>query len=140
MRAQPFDDNTTQVFPRPFAPHPNLGDRVNSNIVQSEIDGGVHLRDLNADVELEIETENRHYTVVYRGHDEALICGHPIYCPEPTRVRIAGSNWGGSMLKAGFIGRGMHLEFRHPEYRQPIITSRIVDIREILRGAALATA
>jgi hypothetical protein len=27
------------------------------------------------------------------------------------------------------VGRGMHLEFRHPEYQRPIITSRIMEIR-----------
>jgi hypothetical protein len=35
------------------------------------------------------------------------------------------------MLKVGFIGRGMHLEFRHPDYAQPIVTSRIEDVREL---------
>jgi len=34
------------------------------------------------------------------------------------------------MLKIRFIGRSMHLEFQHPEYRAPIVTSRIVAIRE----------
>jgi hypothetical protein len=47
-------------------------------------------------------------------------------------VRIEGSNWGGSMIKSSFVGRGMHLEFRHPEYQRPIITSRIVDIRQLI--------
>jgi hypothetical protein len=28
------------------------------------------------------------------------------------------------------VGRGMHLEFRHPAYERPIITSRIVEIRQ----------
>ena len=37
------------------------------------------------------------------------------------------------MLKLRFIGRGMHLEFSHPEYRTPIVTSRIQDIRECVR-------
>jgi len=46
-------------------------------------------------------------------------------------VKICGSNWGGSMLKASYLGRGMHLEFRHPAYRQPIITSRIREIRQL---------
>ena len=32
------------------------------------------------------------------------------------------------MLKIAYIGRGMHLEFGHPEYRI-VTTSRIVDIR-----------
>jgi hypothetical protein len=44
-------------------------------------------------------------------------------------VRIQGSTWGGAMLKHRFIGRGMHLEFSHPAYKGPILTSRIVDIR-----------
>ena len=34
------------------------------------------------------------------------------------------------MLKVRFIGRSMRLEFKHPEYRMPIITSRIVEIRD----------
>jgi hypothetical protein len=33
------------------------------------------------------------------------------------------------MLKEQFIGRGMHLEFRHPNYL-PITTSRILEVRE----------
>jgi hypothetical protein len=40
-----------------------------------------------------------------------LISGHPEYCPEPVLVAIAGSTWEGSMLKRGFVGRGMHLGF-----------------------------
>jgi len=59
-----------------------------------------------------------------------LISGHPEYCPEPVLVAITGSSWGGSMLKSGFVGRGMHLEFSHPAYRVPITTSRIKDVRE----------
>jgi len=114
-----------------FDPHPSLSDRVNHNIVQSEVEGGVYLENLPTHSALEIQTENRHYTVIHRGRGEVLIWGHPVYCPAPTPVSIAGSNWGGSMLKVGFIGRGMHLEFRHPEYRRPIVTSRICDIREV---------
>ena len=34
------------------------------------------------------------------------------------------------MLKRRFVGRGMHLEFRHPEYRTPIVTSSVKEIRE----------
>jgi NAD-dependent oxidoreductase involved in siderophore biosynthesis len=45
-------------------------------------------------------------------------------------VAIAGSTWGGSMLKQRFVGRGMHLEFCHPEYPTPIVTSPIQEIRE----------
>jgi hypothetical protein len=116
-----------------FAPHPNLSAAVNRNVVQSEIEGGVYLHDLGSDAALEIVTENHFYTVLLCEKGVTLICGHPVYCPAPVQVRIAGSNWGGSMLKVGFIGRGMRLEFSHPGYRTPIVTSRIREIREISR-------
>jgi hypothetical protein len=34
------------------------------------------------------------------------------------------------MLKLQFVGRGMHLEFRHPQYPTPIVTSPIQEIRD----------
>ena len=114
-----------------FAPHPNLSEAINRNVVRSEIEGGVYLHDLGSDAALEIVTENHYYTVLLCDKGVTLIYGHPVYCPAPVQVRIAGSNWGGSMLKVGFIGRGMRLEFCHPGYRTPIVTSRIREIREI---------
>ncbi len=111
-------------------PHPHLGDELNHAIIQSEIEGGVNLNDLPVQSRLEIETQNHIYTLVNLGGGAALLCGHPQYCPEPALVRIHGSSWGGSMLKTAFVGRGMHLEFRHPDYPEPIVTSRIVEIRQ----------
>lgn len=120
-----FETSTLAPFP-----HPNLSDQVNSNIVQSEIEGGVYLWDLPSESTLEIETQNRSYVIVHCGKGEALISGHPEFCPEPVLVKIEGSNWGGSMLKPSYVGRGMHLEFRHPDYERPIVTSRILEIRQ----------
>ena len=111
-----------------FKPHPNLCDEVNRNIVQSEIEGGVHLDELPEGAVLEVETQNRWYTIVIGARGEELIWGHPQYCPDPVPVRIAGSTWGGSMLKLRFVGRGMYLEFHHPAYPR-ILTSRVMDIR-----------
>ena len=113
-----------------FMPHPNLSAEVNANVVQSEIEGGVSLGDLPPSTVLEIQTQHHRYTAVFLGESQALISGHPEYCPEPVLVAIAGSTWGGSMLKLRYIGRGMHLEFCHPEYRTPIVTSRIQEVRE----------
>jgi hypothetical protein len=113
-----------------FTAHPNLSDEVNGNIVRSEIEGGVSLGDLPPSTVLEIQTQNHRYTAVFLSESQVLISGHPEYCPEPVLVAIAGSTWGGSMLKLRYIGRGMHLEFCHPEYRTPIITSRIQEVRE----------
>jgi hypothetical protein len=77
---------------------------------------------------LSIETRSRVYEVVILGDGAALISGHPEFCPEPTEVQIQGSTWGGSMLKAQFVGRGMRLEYEHPVLRRTL-TSRILDIR-----------
>ena len=120
--------DTSTTNPDLFHPLPVFSDEINSNIVQSEVEGGVYLNDLPEGYELEIETENHAYRVVKQSKGKALISGHPKFCPTPVLVSIHGSSWGGSMLKIAYIGRGMHLEFRHPEYRI-ITTSRIRDIR-----------
>jgi|SRR5579871_2573914 len=116
--------------PSLFSPHPSLSDAVNRKIIQSEIEGGVFLQDLPPATVLDIQTQHHLYTAVVLAENSVLICGHPEYCPEPVPVAVAGSTWGGSMLKRGFVGRGMHLEFSHPNYRTPITTSRIQQIRE----------
>ncbi|MBZ5578739.1 MAG: hypothetical protein LAP40_19430 [Acidobacteriia bacterium] len=115
-------------IPSLFTTHPNLSDEINRQIVQSEIEGGVYLRDLRNGAVLQIETQDWVCTMVYCGENEALVSGHPEFCPEPVRVQIAGSTWGGSLLKQDFIGRGMHLEFIHPRY-QRVLTALIVEIR-----------
>jgi len=122
-----------------FTPHPNLTDEVNRSIIQSEIEGGVFLKDLPPATVLEIETMHHRYTAVMLGGSEALISGHPEFCPDPVQVAIAGSSWGGSMLKLQFVGRGMHLEFHHPDYAAPIVTSTIREIRDYGPSALPAT-
>ena len=118
----------TETNPNLFLGLANFSDDVNRRIIQSEIEGGVHLEDLPDGSALEVKTENRSYVLIMQGPGKALISGHPKFCPAPVLVSIHGSSWGGSMLKVAFIGRGMHLEFQHPEY-QTITTSRILDIR-----------
>lgn len=123
-----MDTEAGKPLPKLFEPHPNLADAVNHNFIASEVEGGVFLDQLPPGAVLRVETTNRCYTLVNRGNGEALISGHPTFCPEPVLVQIDGSNWGGSMLKTAFVGRGMHLEFRHPDYHT-IVTSRILDVR-----------
>ncbi len=121
---------------RLFRPHENLSNEVNRNLVKSGIEGGVRLQDLEPGSVLRVATENTCYEIVVLHGGSAYLSGHPLYCPQPVLVAIAGSTWGGSMLKVGFIGRGMRLEFRHPAYPKPIVTSIIQEIRECRRTAA----
>ena len=126
---------TENLAPRLFLPHPNLGDEINRNICQSEIEGGVFLNDLPVGTVLEIETKNRFYRLENRGDGQALLTGHPEFCPEPVLVKINGSTWGRSMIKLRFVGRGMFLEFSHPEFGI-IRTTRIREVRELVKKLA----
>lgn len=121
---------TRAATPSLFTPLPHWSDQVNANIVQSEIEGGVYLSNLSPGAVLEIETMDWTCTLTYCGENEAWVSGHPEICPEPVRVFVAGSTWGGSMLKQYFIGRGMHLELLQPARRR-ILTAPILEIREL---------
>ena len=119
-------------FPDPqlFRPHPNLADEVNDAICRSEVEGGVFLETLPPGTQLEVQTENRAYQIVHQGKGKALISGHPEFCPHPVLVGIHGSTWGGSMLKVGYLGRGMRMEFGHKPFGV-ITTSRIREIKQV---------
>src|SRR5579862_7929717 len=136
--ALPVRISYLELAPSNFRPHPNLSDTVNRHIVQSEIEGGVSLKDLPPETTLLILTQHSCYTVVTQGESQAFISGHPQYCPEPVLVTLEGSTWGGSMLKSRYIGRGMHLEFRHPDYPVPIVTSLIQEIQPLDSRSRLA--
>ena len=112
-----------------FSPSEHWSDIVNHNLAQSEIEGGVDLRQVPADTVLEVRTRNRLYKIVTKGQGLAMISGHPDYCPEPVLAHIKGSTWGGAMLKENYIGRGMRMEFQLGAER-PILTSPVLEIEE----------
>ena len=60
-----------------FHTSPYLSDLINHNMVQSEIEGGVHLDELSEGAVLEVETQHHRYTIVKRCGGEAMISGHP---------------------------------------------------------------
>lgn len=101
---------------------------MSENIAQSEIEGGVFLKDIPDGKEIDIETQNRHYTLVKR-NGKVFLWGHPVYCALSIEICLNGSTFGGGMLKVGFIGRGMHLECVLPDGRV-LTTSKIKEIRE----------
>ena len=104
--------------------------------MQSQIEGGVRVEDLVPGSWLQVKTQNTCYRILILFGAMALITGHPLFCPRPVLITIHGSTWGGSMLKVRFIGRGMHLEFHHPDYSTPIVTSPIQEIQELAQRRA----
>ena len=129
--------------------HPNLSNQINADIAKSEIDGGVWLNMPEASAKqahaealekgnvlaigkmLLIQTKNTLYRLEKRAEDEFYISGNAQFCPQPTKAVIHGSTWGGSMLKMGWVGRGMRLEFSTEEHRG-ILTTEISEIKEAL--------
>ena len=63
---------TVELIPAVFTPNAHLSDEINRNIIQSEIEGGVFLQSLPQGAVLEIETQNRIYTLVSCGDGDAL--------------------------------------------------------------------
>jgi hypothetical protein len=116
----------TSMYPHHEPSNPVLN--LTSPLLQSE--DGIYLDELPLGAVIDVETAHRTYRVENRGDGKVLISGHPTYCPEPILVDLHGSTNGGAMLKMGFIGRGMRIEFQHPE-RGVIFTSPVREIREL---------
>jgi hypothetical protein len=119
----------------------NLSPEINAAIAESELQGGVFIDKLPLGRSLKVQTQNTLYTIERR-EDGLYMSGHYEYCPRPTKVNILGSNFGGSMLKVGFIGRGMYMEFlidmpeeeRHRgivDGHGRIVTSKITEVEEV---------
>ena len=121
--------------------HPNLTPEINAAIAESELMGGVFIKDLPVGKTLKVRTQNTVYFIdrVSEGPEGLTIQGHPRYCPEPIKAYILGSNFGGSMIKIGFVGRGMYMEFtlvttgepKQARYHGTIVTSQIQEVEEI---------
>jgi hypothetical protein len=77
-----------------FRRNRNLSDEVNSNIVQSEIEGGVNLQNLRAGSALQIHTQHTSYNVLVLFGSLAFISGHPLYYPRPVLVDDPRRNMG----------------------------------------------
>jgi len=112
----------------PIGPSPVLDGHVDRDACRVNERNGFSLDELKVGDSLELVTKNRTYLLENRGDGEILIVGHPKYCPQPILVRLFGSTAGWTAIKPGFIGRGMYLEFHHPEHGL-IRTSRIEQIR-----------
>ena len=113
-----------------FGGHPNLSEEINENIkniMESNILGGVYLKDIAIGGGLKIITKNSLYTLRRVSDQVYTIQGHERFCAKETFCVVHGSTWGGSLIKMGFIGRGMLLEFSTDSYNN-VTTSKIHEI------------
>jgi len=94
----------------------NLHPDIVRNIEESKKNGGVQLDKLAVGACLEAQTRNTLYKIKVLENEKYMIEGG-FYFEEPTEASIAGSTWGGSMLKQGWLGIDMYIEFWHPNNR-----------------------
>ncbi len=89
---------------------------------------GIHIRDVEPLATLLARTENSIYRIIplEAGSSRVLVQGGRFF-PEPTEVRFAGSGFGGSFLKLGWIGFGLRMEILWDGQR--IITSCVRSIQ-----------
>ncbi len=96
----------------------------------------VALLDMDAFTTLVVRTDNSVYRItILRPHAREVLVQGGKFFPERTRACLSGSSFGGSCLKIGWIGLGLHLEFHAGD--QWIITShvRAIAVERSARGA-----
>jgi hypothetical protein len=86
---------------------------------------GIDLRTVDPLTTVLVRTRNSRYRILVRDHTSAIVQGGAFFA-EPTPARIDGSGFGGSLLKVGWIGIGLHMEIFANGER--IITTAVRDI------------
>jgi len=114
-------------------PQPKINRTTDFSARQSGSDEGFYLNDLADGAVVDIETQHRHYRLEKHHDRHVSISGHPTFCPEPVEVEVEGSIASKPALtpNPGFIGRGMYLVFKHPNFERVITTSRIREIHKV---------
>ena len=91
---------------------------------------GINVREAEPLVPILVTTQHSRYRIIPLrwGHSDVLVQGGQFF-PEATEARLAGSTFGGSLLKMHWINIGMHMEIHTGNGGGSIITSRVADVR-----------
>ncbi len=85
---------------------------------------GISLIEVDAFATLVVRTDNSVYRItILKPHAREVLVQGGAFFPERTRACLSGSSFGGSCLKLGWVGLGLHLEFHAGD--QWIITSHV---------------
>ncbi len=85
---------------------------------------GIGLIDVDAFTTLVVRTDNSVYRItILTPHAREVVVQGGTFFPERTRACLNGSSFGGSCLKLGWVGLGLHMEFHAGG--QWIITSHV---------------
>ena len=85
---------------------------------------GIGLTDVDALTTLMVRTDNSVYQItILQPYAREVVVQGGAFFPERTRACLSGSSFGGSCLKLGWVGVGLHMEFHAED--QWVITSHV---------------
>ncbi len=88
---------------------------------------GIGLTDVDALTTLVVQTDNSVYQItILQPYAREVVVQGGAFFPERTRACLSGSSFGGSCLKLGWVGIGLHMEFHAED--QWVITSHVRSI------------
>ena len=88
---------------------------------------GIRLTDLDAFTTLVVQTDNSIYEItILKPHTREVLVQGGAFFPARRRACLSGSSFGGSCLKLGWVGLGLHMEFHADD--QWVITSHVRSI------------
>ena len=91
--------------------------------------GGVGLTDVDTFTTLVVQTDNSVYQItILQPHTREVFVQGGAFFPERTRACLSGSSFGGSCLKIGWVGIGLHMEFVAADRDQWVLTSHVRSI------------
>lgn len=105
-----------------------LDPKLQALIDEQQKKGGVEVPSLKPGTLVKARTRNTVYEIKILEDGVEILGGK--YFPQFTETKFAGSTWGGSMIKMGWIGIGMHMEIPIPD-RLSITTTAVREIKVI---------
>jgi hypothetical protein len=107
-----------------------LSEEIMAAIRKQEELGGINVHKLKLGTKLLVKTKNSLYSFESTIVPGEMIAQGGKYLLKPKKIYFSGSTFGGSMLKIGWIGYGMHMEMllepRRVLKTTPVLAARII--------------
>ena len=90
---------------------------------------GIGLTEVDAFTTLVVQTDNSVYQItILQPYRREVVVQEGTFFPERTRAWLSGSTFGGSCLKLGWVGVGLHMEFLAADRVKWVLTSHVRSI------------
>ena len=120
------DTTDTSVGAAPLVPRHHTLDGFVEAVSHAD---GIGLTEVDAFTMLVVETDNSVYQItILQPHTRDVFVRGGAFFPERTRACLSGSSFGGSCLKLGWVGIGLHMEFLAKDRDQWVLTSHVRSI------------